>query len=125
MIAIYARAQKHNKYYSNIQKQIEACKTFISPKTDYKVYSDNGFSGKDMNRPSLQKMLEDIELQKIDMVVVYKFDRLGRSIRCIEEITHFNNIKIVSVSEKLDTTAASEKIFSELAMIFANIAMKK
>lgn len=73
------------------------------------TYEDNGISGKKMeNRPALQRMLKDIDGGKIDVVVIYKLDRLSRkqkdTIILIEDVFKTKHIGLASVCEKLDTT---------------------
>ena len=71
------------------------------------MYVDGGFSGKDTNRPALQKMIKEIKL--LDIVVIYKLDRLSRSqkdtLTLIEDVLIKNNVDIVSLQENLDTSS--------------------
>lgn len=55
----------------------------------YKVYEDAGISAKNMNRPAFQEMIQDIKDEKINKIIVYKLDRLTRSIKDLEEICTF------------------------------------
>lgn len=73
-----------------------------------KTYEDNGFTGRNTNRPALQEMISDIRQKKIDAVVIYKLDRLSRKQRdtmiLIEDVFLKNGVDVVSLNETLDTT---------------------
>ena len=73
-----------------------------------RIYRDEGFSGKDLNRPALQELLRDLKADGIQAVVVAKLDRLTRSVKdlgyLIDEL--FDGIALASVEESLDTTTA-------------------
>ena len=69
-----------------------------------KRYDDGGFSGGNMNRPALKELLNDIEAGLVDMVVVYKIDRLSRSLFDFSKIVeHFDkhNVRFVSVCDSV------------------------
>lgn len=70
--AIYARKSKETDTGESILNQLDRCRTYASLK-DWNVveYFDEDYSGKDTNRPSFQKLLNDIELGKIDNVIFY------------------------------------------------------
>lgn len=73
-----------------------------------RTYEDNGYTGRNTNRPGLQKMMEDIKSGNIDVVVIFKLDRLSRKQRdtlaIIEDVLLENNVDLVSLNETLDTT---------------------
>lgn len=70
------------------------------------IYIDGGYTGSNINRPGLQKLISEID--KIDIVLVYKLDRLSRSqkdtLYLIEEIFIPNNVDFVSLNESFDTS---------------------
>jgi site-specific DNA recombinase len=72
------------------------------------TYEDNGYTGRNTNRPALQRMLEDAKLGKVDAIVIFKLDRLSRrqrdTIDIIEEVLLKNDVDLVSLRETLDTT---------------------
>lgn len=94
----------------SIEEQERMCKASIESKgwTYVKTYSDPGISGRTMDRPGLQNMLEDIRTGLVDAVVIYKLDRLSRKQRdtmtIIEDVLLKNDIALVSLNETLDTT---------------------
>lgn len=89
----------------------------------YEVYVDGGFSGKNTNRPAFQKMMMDVALKKFDVLVVYKIDRLSRSILDFHktmEVLNKNNIQFVSMSQQFDTTTAIGRLALTILVDFAN-----
>lgn len=78
------------------------------------LYVDDGYSAKDLNRPQISKLFKDIESGKIDTVVVYKLDRLTRSVRNLYDLMDLfasENCKFISLTESLDTSNASGRFF--------------
>lgn len=74
--------------------------------TIYKVYREEGVSAKSMNRPKFQEMLKDMKDGKINKIIVYKLDRLTRSIQDLEIICKMieqYNCSLESISEELNT----------------------
>ena len=65
----------------SIEAQIESLEGYLKSQgwTDYELYADPGFSGKNLERPAIQKLIKDCEDGKIDTVLVFKLDRLSRS----------------------------------------------
>lgn len=83
--AIYTRVSTDNQAeaeFNSCEAQEEKIKSFIKNQENmeiFKVYSDAGYTGAHLNRPALQELLEDIKQGKINIVLVYKIDRLTRS----------------------------------------------
>ena len=77
--AIYARQSVEKADSISVESQIEFCK-FETRGGEYKSYIDRGFSGKNTNRPAFEEMLRDIKKGMIKRVIVYKLDRISRSI---------------------------------------------
>jgi DNA invertase Pin-like site-specific DNA recombinase len=87
-----------------------------------KHYDDGGFSGGNMDRPALQMLFEDIESGLIDMVVVYKIDRLSRSLldfAKIIELFEKHNVSFVSVTQAFNTSTSSGKLMLNMLLSFA------
>ena len=87
--AIYTRKSSEEgleQEFNSLQAQREACEAFINSQRHEgwvclpKAYDDGGFSGATMERPALQQLLADIMVGRVDIVVVYKIDRLTRSL---------------------------------------------
>ena len=111
-VAIYARVstQEQAENGNSLDFQIEKLKAYCQLH-EYKVvgeYVDAGVSGAKSERPALNKLKKDID--KIDIVLIYKLDRLSRSIKdtmnLIEDLFKPNNVNLISLSENFDTSQA-------------------
>ena len=119
--AIYARQSVDKKESLSIEGQIELCQ---QKAPNALIYKDKGYSGKNTERPALQKLIEDIKAEKIDKVVVYKIDRISRNIvdfYALWEIMKAHNCEIVSHSEPIDTTNIYGKGMMGILAIFAEM----
>ena len=108
--AIYTRKSTEeglDQEFNSLQAQREACEAFITSQRHEgwvclpKAYDDGGFSGATMERPALQRLLADIAAARVDIVVVYKIDRLTRSLTDfakIVEILDARGASFVSVT---------------------------
>lgn len=87
-------------------------------------YVDDGFSAKNTDRPNFQRLLVDIQAGEVDAVVVYKLDRITRSLSDfvqMDEMFAEWNVVLVSVKEKLDTSTPMGKAMRNIALIFAEL----
>lgn len=93
--------------------------------TEYEYYVDGGYSGKDLERPAIQKLIRDVKAHKIDCVIVFKLDRISRSqkdtLYLIEEVFNKYNVGFVSVRENFDTTTPFGKAMVGVLSIFAQL----
>ena len=128
-IALYPRVstqEQAQKGYS-IEEQIEKMENYCKAMgwTAYKTYTDAGFSGADMERPNLKKMIKDIKQGKVDKVLVWKLDRLSRSqkdtLYLIEDVFLANNVDFVSMSENFDTSTAFGRAIVGILSVFAQL----
>ena len=87
--AIYTRKstdENLNSEFNSLDAQREACENYIRVQAEKgwiclpERYDDGGYSGGNTNRPALQKLLADIQAGKVDLIVIYKLDRLSRSL---------------------------------------------
>lgn len=89
------------------------------------IYTDPGFSGAKTERPALQRMIRDIEAGAIDIVLVYKLDRLSRSqkdtLYLIEDVFLKNNTSFVSINENFDTSTAFGRAMVGILSVFAQL----
>lgn len=86
------------------------------------VYSDDGFSAKDLNRPAIQRLIKDAKSSKFDVVVFYQLDRLVRSVRDLHELLQLfedHSIAIRSTTEIFDTTTAIGRLFITIVAAMA------
>ncbi len=91
----------------------------------YFTYTDPGFSGSNMERPALKRMFSDIKAGHLDMVLVYKLDRLSRSQRdtlyMIEDVFLANNVDFVSMTENFDTSSPLGRAMIGILSVFAQL----
>ena len=116
--AIYTRKSSEEgleQEFNSLQAQREACEAFINSQRHEgwvclpQAYDDGGFSGATMDRPALQQLLADITAGRVDTVVVYKIDRLTRSLADfakIVEILDGRGASFVSVTQQFNTTTS-------------------
>ena len=85
-------------------------------------YDDGGFSGGTLERPALQRLLSDIERGRVDVVVVYKIDRLSRSLMDfakLVEVFDRHEVTFVSVTQQFNTTTSMGKLTLNILFSFA------
>ena len=107
MNAIYARQSVDRADSISIESQIEFCQYEMRGE-QYKVYTDRGYSGKNTDRPAFAEMMNDIESGVIGKVVVYKLDRISRSILDFSNMMEKfgkHRVEFVSTTEKFDTSS--------------------
>lgn len=129
--AIYTRKSSEEgleQSFNSIEAQQEACRAFIlSQKHEGWValnnrYDDGGFSGGTMERPALKQLLSDIQADKVDTVVVYKVDRLTRSLADFAkmiEIFDSHTVSFVSVTQQFNTTTSMGRLTLNVLLSFA------
>lgn len=91
----------------------------------YETYIDPGFSGSNTERPALKKLILDVKNNKLDIVLVYKLDRLSRSqkdtLLLIEDVFNKNNVSFVSINENFDTSTAFGRAMIGILSVFAQL----
>jgi len=129
--AIYTRKSSEEgleQEFNSLQAQREACEAFITSQVHEgwvclrTSYDDGGFSGATMARPALQRLLADITAGRIDIVVVYKIDRLTRSLADfakIVEILDARGASFVSVTQQFNTTTSMGRLTLIVLLSFA------
>jgi DNA invertase Pin-like site-specific DNA recombinase len=90
----------------------------------YSIYKDEGISGAKTSRPELDRLLKDMRDRKFDVVVVWKFDRLGRStahlLQVLEELKN-KGVRLVATSQNIDTSTPMGKFFFTILSGFAEM----
>ena len=129
--AIYTRKSSEEgleQEFNSLDAQREACEAFIASQRHegWHVlaahYDDGGFSGGTMERPALQRLLADIGAGKVDVVVVYKIDRLTRSLADfakIVEVFDAKGVSFVSVTQQFNTTTSMGRLTLNVLLSFA------
>ena len=121
--AIYARQSVDKKDSISIESQIDFCKYELKGGNS-KEYTDKGFSGKNTDRPKFQELIRDIENGLIRRVVVYKLDRISRSIidfAGMMEMFGRYNVEFVSSTEKFDTSTPMGRAMLNICIVFAQL----
>ncbi len=124
MIAIYTRQSIDKQDSISIETQIELCKKEIKTNEPFKIYEDKGFSGKNIERPQFKKLMDDIKNREIKQLIVYRLDRISRSITDfsnIMDILEKNKVSFISANEKFDTSTPTGKAMLYIIMIFAQL----
>ncbi|TRZ94934.1 recombinase family protein [bacterium] len=129
--AVYCRKsveERAEETFGSIENQHESILSFIaSHKHEGWVplaerYDDNGFTGSNINRPSLQKLINDIKEGRVNMVVVYKLDRLSRSLVDFVQILKFfeeHSVAFASITQPIDTSTSTGKLMLHILSSFA------
>ena len=129
--AIYTRKSSDEgleQSFNSLQAQREACEAYIASQRHEgwhvipKRYDDGGFSGGNMSRPALKQLLEDIAARLVDTVVVYKVDRLTRSLTDFAKIVEAfdqKGVSFVSVTQQFNTTASLGRLTLNILLSFA------
>jgi site-specific DNA recombinase len=129
--AIYTRKSSEEgleQSFNSLQAQRESCEAYIASQrhegwhTISKQYDDGGFSGGNMNRPALKQLLQDIAAGLIDTIVVYKVDRLTRSLTDFAKMVEAfdqKGVSFVSVTQQFNTTTSMGRLTLNVLLSFA------
>ncbi len=129
--AVYTRKSSDEglqQHFNSLDAQREACEAYIKSqagegwKTIRTRYDDGGHSGGTIDRPGLQRLLADILTCKVDTVVVYKVDRLTRSLADfakIVEVFDGHGVSFVSVTQQFNTTTSMGRLTLNMLLSFA------
>ena len=129
--AVYTRKSTEeglDQDFNSLDAQREACEAYIASQAGlgWKLirtrYDDGGVSGGTMDRPALQQLLDDIKSAKIDVVVVYKIDRLTRSLMDFAKIVDVfdaKGVSFVSVTQQFNTTTSMGRLTLNVLLSFA------
>ncbi len=129
--AVYTRKSTDeglDQEYNSLEAQRDAALAFIASQRHEgwiaidDGYDDGGFSGGNMNRPALKRLLADIEDGRVDVVVVYKIDRLSRSLGDFAKIVDLfdaHGVTFVSVTQQFNTTTSMGRLTLNILLSFA------
>jgi DNA invertase Pin-like site-specific DNA recombinase len=129
--AIYTRKSTEDgleQDFNSLDAQREACEAYIRSQkgegwTPVRTrYDDGGISGGTMERPALKALLADIAARRVDLVVVYKVDRLTRSLTDFARIVDVfdgNGVSFVSVTQQFNTTTSMGRLTLNMLLSFA------
>src|ERR1035441_478557 len=120
--AVYTRKSSEEgleQEFNSLDAQREACEAYVTSQKHEgwivlpALYDDGAYSGGTMDRPAVQRVLGDIRARKIDVVVVYKVDRLTRSLADfakIVEVFDAHGVSFVSVTQAFNTTSSMGRL---------------
>ena len=129
--AIYTRKSSEEGLemdFNSLDAQREACESYIKSQQHEgwilieTQYNDGGFSGGTLERPALKKLFQDIEAGEIDTIVVYKIDRLTRSLMDFSKIVEVfdkKSVSFVSITQQFNTTTSMGRLTLNILLSFA------
>src|SRR6187397_2846929 len=129
--AIYTRVstdQGLEQDFNSLDAQYDASQAYIRSQAHAGwillrgKYDDGGFSGGDTERPALQRLLEDVRDGKVDVIVVYKVDRLTRSLADFAKLVELfdrHSVSFVSVTQQFNTTTSMGRLTLNVLLSFA------
>jgi DNA invertase Pin-like site-specific DNA recombinase len=129
--AVYTRKSTEeglDREFNTLDAQREACEAYIASQRAegwtlvHDRYDDGGFSGGSLDRPALKRLLADIERGLVDVVVVYKIDRLSRSLMDfakLVEVFDAHEVTFVSVTQSFNTTTSMGRLTLNILLSFA------
>ena len=129
--AVYTRKSTEeglDQAFNSLHAQREACEAYVKSQVGEgwslirTIYDDGGYSGGSMERPALQSLLADIEKGQVDIVVVYKVDRLTRSLTDFAKIVEQfdkRGVSFVSVTQSFNTTTSMGRLTLNVLLSFA------
>jgi site-specific DNA recombinase len=129
--AIYTRVSTENgleQEFNSLDNQREASEAYIRSQAHegWKLirdrYDDGGFSGGSMERPALAKLLDDVRARRVDVIVVYKVDRLTRSLADFAKLVELfdeHDVSFISVTQAFNTTTSMGRLTLNMLLSFA------
>lgn len=121
--ALYARQSIEKADSISVESQLEYCR-YETRGNLFKEYTDRGYSGKNTRRPAFEEMLKDIKQGKISRVIVYKLDRISRSIldfANMMDIFQKYQVEFVSSTERFDTSTPIGRAMLNICIVFAQL----
>src|SRR4051794_15876166 len=129
--AIYTRVstdENLDQAYNSLHAQSDSCAAYVQSQQaegwllNPDRYQDGGFSGGSLERPALQRLLADIKAGQVDVIVVYKIDRLCRSLidfAKLVEVMEAHEVTFVSVTQSFNTTNSMGRLTLNVLLSFA------
>ena len=114
--------------FNSLEAQREACENYIASQKSNgwmclpQHYDDGGYSGGNLNRPALERLKADIEAGQVDMIVIYKIDRLTRCLADLSDLQEFfdaHDVSFSSVTQEINTSTSAGRMMLNILMTFA------
>ncbi len=128
--AIYSRKSRFTGKGESIENQVQMCKEYASMNLrskqieEFLIYEDEGFSGGNTNRPEFQRMMNDAENKKFDILICYRLDRISRNVAdfstTLQTLQQYS-IDFVSIREQFDTSSPMGRAMIYIASVFAQL----
>lgn len=114
-LALYARVSTEEQLNGySIEIQVDKLTQYAKLNDyEYEVFTDEGYSAKDLNRPYIKILLDRLKNNEFDGIAIHKLDRLTRSVRDLQNIVDYmdqNNLKLISLNESFDNTTANGRL---------------
>lgn len=129
-IAVYSRKSRFTGKGESIGNQVELCREYVrnfygpGAAEGCVVFEDEGFSGGNLNRPSFQRMMEDVRGHRFRAIVVYRLDRISRNISdftgLIDELTKLD-VSFISIREQFDTSTPMGRAMMFIISVFSQL----
>lgn len=127
-VAIYSRKSRFTGTGDSVENQVQICRDYFASRgesgVEFKIFEDEGFSGKDLNRPEFQEMMCCIRRRMVDAVICYRLDRLSRNVsdfsNLLETLQEYN-VDFISVKENFDTSTPMGRAMTYIASVFAQL----
>jgi site-specific DNA recombinase len=131
LCAIYTRVSTDrglNREFNSLHAQYDAAAAYIRSQSHEgwtllpDKYDDGGFSGRNLDRPAVQRLLSDIQVGKVDLIVVYKIDRLTRSLTDFAKLIELferHSVSFASVTQPLNSTTSIGRLTLNILLSFA------
>ncbi len=128
--AIYSRKSKYTGRGESIGNQAELCRAYVQThfgdvrEEDFLLYEDEGFSGKNLERPQFKRLLGDADRGRFDCLVCYRLDRISRSVvdfSALVELFSKLRISLICIREQFDTTTPMGRAMMYIASVFAQL----
>lgn len=126
-IAIYSRKSKFTGKGDSIENQIQLCTEYAYSHfkdVNITIYEDEGFSGKNTDRPEFKRLLSDIKDKKVNILMCYRLDRISRNVAdfssTLEMLEHYN-VDFISIKEQFDTTSPMGRAMTYISSVFAQL----
>lgn len=128
IFGIYCRKSVLSEKGESVENQAEMCREYIARKfgedNQTVIYEDDGFSGKNTDRPMFGKMTEDIKNHRLNCVICYRLDRISRSVSDFSSLVEMMNgckTSLICIKEEFDTSRPMGKAMMYMASVFAQL----
>lgn len=123
MTAIYARQSVDKADSISVELQIETCRARLAARESAQIYTDKGFSGKNTNRPAFQRLLDDVKAGQIEKILVYRLDRISRSVHDFTGLCQILSERGVQFHSCTDGVTLDDSlsgtVMAQIMMVFA------